>query len=146
MRNFLVSLKAIEFLHSYTVCVGKFIKYLTEGQRTYFQTGDTLTVCEWSWFLCLISLLWIEILVSYLSGFLMKNIIISRIYKLGTLHICNFFNFSLQDGLCLNPSITLIILFRIISALCSWAPDNYPNLQQWQWHLLVHFRGQQTVS
>jgi len=48
----------------------------------------------------------------------MKNIFISRIYKLGTLNICNFLNFSLQDVLCLNPSVTLIILFCIISGVC----------------------------
>ena len=37
----------------------------------------------------------------------MKKHIHFKDYKLGTLNICNFFNFSLKCVLCLNPSITL---------------------------------------
>ena len=33
----------------------------------------------------------------------MRNII-SRIYKLGAVNVCNFLNFSLQNVLCLNPN------------------------------------------
>jgi hypothetical protein len=41
----------------------------------------------------------------------------SRIYKLGMVNICNSLKFSLQDVLCVNSSITHIILFCIISTL-----------------------------
>ena len=74
---------------------------------------------------CLMSLLWIETLVWYLSGFLMTNVIISRVYKLGTVNICNFLNFSLQDVLYLNPNIILIILFCIISVLFKFVVEPY---------------------
>jgi len=54
----------------------------------------------------------------------MTNIIISKIYKLGTINICNILNCCLQDILCLNPSITLIILFCIVSALCKFVIEH----------------------
>jgi len=44
--------------------------------------------------------------------------IISRVYELGTVNMCNFLNFSLQDVLCLYSNITLVVVFYIISALC----------------------------
>jgi len=45
----------------------------------------------------------------------MTDVFISWIYKLGTVNICNFLINSLQDVLCLNPNITLIILFCILT-------------------------------
>jgi hypothetical protein len=87
-------LKAIVFSHCCTMGGGSLLNILIEEFQPAFCTEDSLTDCTWSFFL---SLLWIESLVWYLSGLLITNFIISRTYKLGTVNICNFLNFSLKS-------------------------------------------------
>jgi hypothetical protein len=53
----------------------------------------------------------------------MTNILNSRIYKLVTVNTCNSLNFSLQDVLCLNPNVTLIIVFCVIKCTCKVAVE-----------------------
>ena len=121
MRNFLEGYSRSLCFHVVVQCVEKFIKY------PYWGIADTLldwSYSYWLWLqsvICLISLLWFETLVWYLSGFLTTDITVSRLYNLGTVTVCNFLNLCLQDVLCLNPNITLIFLFCSVSALCRWA-------------------------
>jgi hypothetical protein len=134
---FKVFMKAIVFYVVVQFVVEVYYVLLLRNNKVSFELKLVLLNISEVYSVCLVSLLWIEALVWYLSGLLMIIIISSRTYKLGySLHFC-------LHVLWFNPNITLFV-FYIISILCKvvFEPQKITPYCDcdWKWVLVSSWR------